>query len=359
MFIESHSEALIGGRLNARPKLSYMASIPVERLSPLQHRLSQPALNLIFQEFKPIESSPVLNKPKKKTKKGKKKKKKPVSTAKIQLNTPHLDTIPDRNGHQKPELGKVPEKVLVDNEEGDSFVEFELNDVGEAQELNDLLEDEIIKIKEQQDHIRELETHVKKEIKVIFKEPINKSPSTTDSSLFFSTFKGLQQLKSKIDVKNKKKEEGNEEYLLLNQAIKLRLKELEKKQEDLTGFKGLLKECLEQEAKIDDEDFVNILDNEFNRVKLENDFLKAYKNIKDEEIDPRNEIGKLRSSIMKQTHGIKENKRNLFEIRKKYEGKKNANITEEEIERAREGLGQELAGMISSLRDAKFSSDFF
>ena len=39
--------------------------------------------------------------------------------------------------------------------------------------------------------------------------------------------------------------------------------------------------------------------------------------------------------------------------------KKKEKITEEEIEKAREGLGHELVGMMSSLRDSNFLIDFF
>ena len=378
-----------------------MTSIPIERLSP--DKLKRPDINSLklddrysFDEKSPVKPTIVKKRRRKSTKKGTKKTNGHCQEKKLPmvLQTPSLKNLrciepskeyedPKKVKEQNQELKdkkkdllanlaqkefvKNPEKVL-DNE--DSFLDFELNDAKEAQDLKDLIEEEMKRIAEEKDHILEFKTHVKKDIKVVF-EPIKtkidekaldaldlKKTKTDvyDNDQIFSTF--LFNIHSNTpDVSNNNHKE-NEEYSVINEAIKQRLRELEKKTVDLKNFKILVKECLEKDSKFEDEDYANHLDNEFTRVKAEHNFLKTYKTLKEEDQSSGNGIEKLKASIMKETYGIHEAKNNLMEIRRKVEINEQDKITSIEVNKAKEGLKHELIGMMASIRNSNNLIDF-
>ena len=367
---------------------------PPKRLSLIKPNLDGLKLENIYTfNDENIEKNPIKpeqSKPKKKRRRnGKKTTKTDVKKRKtlppVTLNTPSLqdlklveDDAKENNSHVKVhdpnarQNGFFPsgktEKKELENE--DSFLEFELNDAQEARDLNDLIDEEIKKITEQKDHIIEFENHVKKDIKVIFeatpqeqeqkggkkaKYEQKAKENLDEDDVLFSTFKGLQNIRPKSPDKNKK---SDEEYSIINEAIKIRLQELENKKKSLHGFKSLVKECLEKDAKFEDDDYANNLDNEFNKVQAENEFLKNYKNMKEEESDVRNGVGKLKASIMKETYDLQEAKKNLQNIRKKVEGSEQGKITPNEVLKAKEGIKHELVGMMSSIRNSNNLIDF-
>lgn len=374
-----------GGRLNPRPRLSYMHSIPITELSP--HKLKQPPLDNLVDKLMQQKNAVA----KKKKRKGKKKKKTVRKTLPpITLNAPCLENlgqvpnennktnengqINEKNGgkprdqneeiynnqHQKPHFQQPFENKLPGDEE--EYLDLEINDIQEAHELNDLIEEEIKKITEQKENIAELGHHLKQENNVFFDQSkipskINKnskeSPGNVEEDIFYSTLKTYNKMKS--GIRNQK----DEEFSLLNQVIQDRMQELEKKKSDLNNFKIKLKECIETENKLEDDDYANTLDEEFSRVKAENDFLKAYKNIKDEDKELASPgLSKLKASIMKETYDLQETKKHLKKIRKKIEGKEENKITDDEIDKVKKGLKHELVGMMSSIRNSNNLLDF-
>ena len=362
--------------MNPRPKLSYMNSIPIERLSP--HKLSQPPLQglklqtkyTFMEQEDPINTiQPPKPKTKKKKRKGKKKATKRKTLPPITLNTPSLKDLEqyppvDIEELKSPiKLGspmkKKRENVPVRPEEKvleEDFLDFEINAKDEADDLNDLIAEEIKKLEEQKEQILELETHVTKEINVIF-EPEEQKPGkkVNESDMLFSMFKDFHCAKTKSP--DPRVAPTNAEYSVVNDCIKQRLQELEKRKMELDGFRDMIRQCVEKE-KLEDDDVANDLEDRFNQLRAENDFLETYKNIKDKDKDQKEEMSKLKNSIMNDKSIYKESKNSLMRIRQKVQQKQNAQISKEDVRKAKDGLKHELVGMMSSMRNSNCLIDF-
>jgi len=353
-----------------------MNSIPIERISP--EKLGQPPEGLKLQtQYTFLDQEDIkqqnLQKTKSKSKKKRKKGKKKTTTRKtlppITLAAPSLKNLdeiansppvdieelksPLKKSHGKLNPNHRPESKILNEE--DEFLDFELNDKQEAQDLNDLIAEEIKKLSEQKEQIMELENHVTKDINVIF-EPEAKKPGmvVNEDDMLFSMFKDFHATKSP----NPRPLQNNDDYSIVNESIKRRLEELQNRTKELDDFRAMIRLCIEKETKFEDDEYANVLENKFNELRTDNDFLNTYKTIKDEDKDQKEEMNKLKMSIIKDKSTYEESKKNLLTIRSKFEGKEKGKVTKDEVRKAKEGLRHELVGMMSSMRNSNCLIDF-